>query len=493
MYVKTLGFAPDLPPETAGVMTDCDGFIPTVRGMEAVSSGEDASLGTLSSTAIGLATIRRLDGTRLTFAGTTTDLYHGTSTWNKVTRSSGEYSVPSNEYWTFAQYGNVTLASNGADPIQVMNSGDSVFSDLTASVVAKIVLVVNDFIFAFNTNESTYGESQDRWWCSALGDHTNFTPSIQVQCATNRLTDTFGGIEAAARFGDDVIVYKPHSMYIGRYIGAPFIWDFRVISDEVGAIGVNSVVTIGDPVPLQFFVGYDDFYIYDGSRPRVIGHTEQGSIISDHFFNDLNNTHRNKIIGTHDSKNSRVFWFYPNNSSSGTPNKFVCYNYRSKQWGKGSLDVTAATTYFGSGTTYNDLGTLFSTYHDLPDLPYSTAFLGTTTPVSAFFKPNKTFYQLTGTPSTNSYVTNNFGEDNKMTVINRMRPRFTTNPTTGTQKTMYRDSLGDSDVTLSSTANLTDNCFDVVNEARWQSFKHEYTGSIELNGIDVEGQSGGLE
>jgi len=129
----------------------------------------------------------------------------------------------------------------------------------------------------------------------------------------------------------------------------------------------------------------------------------------------------------------------------------------------------------------------------LPDLPYGTAFLGTATPVSAFFKPNKVFYQLTGTPSTNSYVTNNFGEDNKMTVINRMRPRFTTNPTTGTQKTMYRDSLGDSDVTLSSTANLTDNCFDVVNEARWQSFKHEYTGSIELNGIDVEGQSGGLE
>jgi hypothetical protein len=32
MYVKTLGFAPDLPPETAGVMTDCDGFIPTARG-----------------------------------------------------------------------------------------------------------------------------------------------------------------------------------------------------------------------------------------------------------------------------------------------------------------------------------------------------------------------------------------------------------------------------------------------------------------------------
>ncbi len=92
MYVKTLGFAPDLPPETAGVMTDCDGFIPTARGMEAVSSGEDASLGTLSSTAIGLATVRRLNGTRLTFAGTTTDLYHGAGSWKKVTRSSGEYS-----------------------------------------------------------------------------------------------------------------------------------------------------------------------------------------------------------------------------------------------------------------------------------------------------------------------------------------------------------------------------------------------------------------
>ena len=137
MYVKTLGFAPDLPPETAGVMTDCDGFVPTVTGMEAVSSAEDASLGTLSSTAIGLATIRRLDGTRLTFAGTTTDLYHGTSSWAKVTRSSGDYSVPSNNNWTFAQYGNVTLAANRSDPIQVYNKGDTTFSDLTASIIAK--------------------------------------------------------------------------------------------------------------------------------------------------------------------------------------------------------------------------------------------------------------------------------------------------------------------------------------------------------------------
>lgn len=494
MYVKTLGFAPDLPSETPGIFKDCDGFVPSVRGMESIPSGAALDAGTLTATCVGLVTLRPLDKTRFTIAGTGSQIYQATNSgWSDITRASGTYSVGSDKYWTFSQYGNVSFAANKADVLQVFTQGDTKFADLTATMKASIVEVVNDFVFLFDTNEDTYGDQNDRWWCSGLGDHTNFTPSIQTQCATNRLTDTYGGIEAAKRLGDDIIAYKEQSMYHGRYIGPPFIWDWQLTSDEIGAVGPHSVVAIGDPVYLHLFIGYDDFYIFDGTRPRAIGTNNEGSIIAEWFFENLNHEYRQKIVGTHDRLKWRVYWFFPDKNSTGELNSYICYNYRSRRWGKGSLDIQFAAEYSASGPTYDDLGTLYATYDDLPSITYDTGFLASGQPIISYIGDDRVFYSLNGASGTNHYITGDVGIDGEMTLLSRTRPRFSTNPTSGTQNIIYRDSLGASDTTINTSVAMSGNSFDMVNEARWQSVKHEYSGDTEITGIDFELRRAGLE
>ena len=501
MFVKFKGFAPDKPDETPGILKECDGFLPTVRGMESIKAGAVTN-NTLTATCVGGATLIQLDNNRNTFLGTSTQLYkaNADATYTDVSRTDTAYAVPSTDYWTFSQYGNVSFAANVGDRLQHFVKGDSVFTDLTATVSAKIVEVANDFVFLFNTGTehapggvSGLNSQSDRWHCSGIGDYTNFTPSIQAQCATNRLTETYGRIEAAKRFGDDIIVYKERSMYVGRYIGPPFVWSFNAISDEIGATGVLSVVPIGDPVSMHIFIGYDDIYLYDGSRPRAIGTDQEGSIISEWFFSDLKFDSRDKIIGLHERESQRVIFFYPSNEAGGSLDKYIAYNYSSNRWGAGRINIQMAFEYFGAGITYHGVGTQYATYNDLPNVPYDLAFQVGDKPLSSYVGDDRVLYAFTADSGENSYITNDFGEDESMTLIDRVRPRFSQDPDSATQTIMYRDSVGTDETTLGSTAMLVDGAFDQLNEARWQSFKHVYQGNTEIVGINLKGRSAGSE
>ena len=49
--IPFIGFAPDLPPETPGVMTDCSNIIPGIGEFASAPSKVDAGLGAISDTA----------------------------------------------------------------------------------------------------------------------------------------------------------------------------------------------------------------------------------------------------------------------------------------------------------------------------------------------------------------------------------------------------------------------------------------------------------
>ena len=41
------------------------------------------------------------------------------------------------------------------------------FAPVAGAPKAKILAVLKGFVMAFNTSDATYGDSPDRWWCSA--------------------------------------------------------------------------------------------------------------------------------------------------------------------------------------------------------------------------------------------------------------------------------------------------------------------------------------
>ena len=334
MLVKLLGLAPDADPTIIGVLTNCANMVPSLKGMKGAPSPASANVTVFHSTCQGAAIARKLDNSTRFFAGSNTVISELTDVNTWTSRGSG-YGLAEDDRWRFAQFGDVSLASNRNDTIQA--STTSAFADVSGAPQAKIIETVGQFVFAFGTTEATFGDSPHRWWCAAIGGHTDWVPAISTQCATGILTSSPGHITAGRRYGDAIMVFKHRALYRGDYVGIPAIWSFSQIPGEVGALCQEVVVNVGTPdAPRMIFMGPEDFYTFDGSRPIPIGTNR----IKIEVYNELLRSKQEQCISLHDAVNSNVYFFYPT-SDSPNPDKCVVYNYRTNQWGRDDRQIEA--------------------------------------------------------------------------------------------------------------------------------------------------------
>lgn len=488
-YIKLEGFMPDADPMTPGSLMDVDLMVPTLNGMRSLPGDSDAGVASLASSARSIVPIIKLDNTLRTFAGTANKLFElSTSTWTERTRGTGgDYSTTAAARWTFAQYNNISLASQKGNVIQ--QSPSAGFTALTSAPQAVIVEVVLDFVFALNTNDATFGDSPNRWWCSAAGDPGSWTANIATQAASGLLIDSPGPITAGKRLGSNIVVYKPSSMYIGQYVGPPLIWGFTLIPGE--GLGTFSPYSVVDIETAHLFIGKDNIYLYDGSRPVPIATNR----VADFFFSNLRFAARDYIVGHHDKTNWIVYWWYPSifNGDTTVLDRFICYNYRSDKWGAGIKTIQFPFEYFEGGISYDDVGTYYATYDAIPMEGYDTLFASSGTGKFAYLDTNKKVQRLTAMSGSSSYVTGQFGVDGGTTLLSRIRPRFKMNPDTGTQAHFFRNDIGEATVTSSAGTTLTRGAFDYVFSTRWHQVKHAYTGDTEVTGLDIEVAEDGLE
>jgi hypothetical protein len=481
--IKLLGFTPDVDQTTPGAILDCQNLIPGLKAMKAARTPITAPQGALPAICKGMFLAVKLDGTVRTIAGTQVGLYEAASgSWTDVSRGGG-YTGGIDSRWRFTQYGNVTIASNKADEMQGSLTG--AFANVSASAPkAAIVESINNFVFAADTSEVTFGDSPNRWWCSALGDYTNWTPNIDTQSVTGQLLDTSGKITAMRRLGNNLVIYKDKAMYLGQYQGPPLVWTFPKLPGEIGAPGQEAVVNIETA---HIFVGPDDFYMFDGSRPRSMN-----APLREWFFSRLNNQFAFRIIGTHDRANSLVRFYYPSQTGGGVIDSCVVYNYRSDKWGVNDITIEMAGEYATPALTYDQLGTLFGTYDDFPAIPYDAPFWTATTVVPAIFGTSHQIQTLSGSAGTAFFTTGDVGQDSVMTFVRRLRNRYADDPTSATLQTYYRDNLGGS-VTADFLVTESRGKFDFMRNARWHRFMCSLVGEFEIYGFELDAETQGLE
>lgn len=485
--MKLIGYAPDLDQTTEGVITECTAFIPTEKGMQAAPSAQSTGMDALASTCYGGAAIRKLDASSRVFAGAATKLYerNGTS-WSDVTRAvGGNYNLSGDDLWRFTQFGDVTLAVNKSDKLQYSSSG--AFADVASAPKAAIVETVGNFVFLFNTNEASYGDSPNRWWCSAIRDYTDWTPSIATQCATGTLTSSYGRIYAGRRFGEQVVVYKERAMYIGTYVGAPIIWDFQQVPGEAGCNSQEAVCNIGTPEnPVHLFMGVDDFYRFDGARPVAIGAPVKRTV-----YAQLDKAYANRIKSLHDRVNSRVYFFYPSIGSNGALTKCVVYNYRTNQWGRDDRNIEACLEFISSGVTWDSIP--YSSWDSIPaalgwDSPFWLS--GSTTP--AIFNTSHVLQSLDGTATNSSFTTGDIGDDESYYLLQRVKPKWLTKPTTATMSNFYKANEGDT-LTTGITTTMDRSRFDLLISSRWHRLQFNMVGDCVLNEVNLTYITDGLE
>lgn len=472
--IAILGFAPDADPTTPGVLTDVVNAIPNEVGLEGGPSNVTAinGLAALTAQCRGSAVLTNTSGTRRHFAGTQTELFEQSGTaWTSVSRA-GAYSGSSESRWLFDQFGDVALATDDTAKIQATSSG--AFSDITAAPVARIIFTTDNFVFALNTNETTYGDSPDRWWCSAFQDHSSWTASVTTQATTGRLIGEGGQLTAGLRLGPYAVAYKASSMFLGSYVGAPIVWQWERIPGKVGCVGPEAVTDIGGA---HIFVGEDNIWLFDGTRPQPIA-TGQ---IRQWFYNNSSAQNRYKTIVKHDRQNSRVWIFYPSSSSTGGCDSALVYHLVTRKWGRADRSIEAAVNFITPGITWDTLSSIGATWDSLPSVPWDSQQWQVGGSALAVFDTSHRLVTLTGASTGGGITTGDIGDDYRMSQLQEFRLRFTLSPSSAVATGSTKRNEGDTGA-VKSSATMRDGKFSLRQSGRFHRVAATMTGPFELTG-----------
>lgn len=487
MFLKLTGFAPDTDQLSPGVILDLENMVPSFKGYKAAPSPVDQGIATLSDTCVGAAVLRLVDDTPRFLAGTPRKIYERSGAlWED--RSEGTYTLGAESRWRFAMYGNVTLAIAKEEPLQAYSgtSGPSwSFSTVSGAPKAAVMDTILDFVMVGNTDDASFGDSPQRVMWAGVGSFTEWTPrNASTQAGTDVLTDIQGGITGLRALGDQAVIYKNRGMHLGTYAGPPFIWEFTTIPGNVGAPCQEAIVNIGTA---HIFFGYEGIYIFDGTRPQRISNGLDEWL----YATKLDRQYAHRICHIHDRGNSRIYWFYPKVGSSGVLNGSVVFNYRTMKWGSDDREIGIGIEFLSAQTVINDLDNFASTINALPDIVFNSPFWSQHSTHPAFVGRDGRTYVLNGEAAASSLTLGDYGQDDVISLVSRVRPRFAVTPASASLVHSYRDDLGAS---LSRTGvALTSGKADILISARWHRDKLACSGSAEAYGFDISIEADGEE
>lgn len=477
-----VGFAPDRPPTTPGVLVDCSHVVPTAFGMGPAPGAQVPSgVPALAAACRGAALAQRIDGTRRVLAGTGTRLYELVSgSWSDLSRA-GLYSGGSDSRWIFTQFGNAAIATNDTEVIQASTTG--AFADIATAPKARIVFTVGDFVMALDTNDGTYGDGADRWWCSGIFDHTTWTPSLSTQANTGRLLYGGGPIVSGAAFGRQAVAYKERAMFLGTYVGGSATWQWDQIPGDQGAIGPEAVC---DANGLHFFVGQDNFWVFDGVRATPVGDQD----VRTWFFTNSNPTFRYRTIVQYERQNNRVWVFFPSAAGNGSCDRALVFHMIKRAWGRSDQAVQAAFTFIAPGITIQNLNTLSATIQGLPEVGFNSQFWLAGGRSLAVVDGSNQPRTLDGAPMASTLRTSVTGDYQRASTANEVRPGWITQPTSATCEGIVFDNIGGASRS-GGAASLYDGAFHLRQSGRWHQFNLSMSGAYEFDRLGFDLVAGG--
>ena len=472
--IPFIGFTPDIDPTTPGAIMACNQIVPTLKGIAGAPTPIDAGYPALPVSCHGAATTTRLDGGRRLLAGTQTALYELLGGVFTDMSKAGGYIGSQENVWRYGQYGNVSLATNQTDRIQASITG--AFSDIAQAPKAKFLETAAGFVMAMGINDAAVGgDRPDAWWCCNIYDYLTWTPALTNQAAYGYLLDTPGAIVGQRRLGTNIVAYKERSIYIGQYIGPPVIWEWSLVSSDIGALSQECIVDTG---VAHLFISLDDFWIFDGSRPRSIG-----APVREWFFKNSDAGFRFKTKGYYDRIKNRVWWFFAGSSSGGVITDALIYNVNTNHWGYAKLTIQATLNAITPDATWDSWPPGPATnYENIVDVPFDSSYFDSNGDQIAVFGADNALKTLNGPSMASTIVTGDIGDDTGYSTITSVKPRFLLQPTTA-MLTSYTKAFEGDTATVRCTSAKNGNQFDVLASGRYHSMKIDMTGAYEIVGV----------
>ena len=261
------------------------------------------------------------------FVANNTDIYQldgGTFTSRK-----GSLTGTNTDYWTFSQFGNYIIASNGVDAPQYYLMGTSTnFANLSAIATDgtpptfRVSGVIRDFLVTGNQSSN-----QNRVQWSGINDITTWTAGSKL--ADSQDLPGSGGEIVAITSGEVGYVFRQNQIVRMDFVGGATVFRFSVISPNRGAIYGKTVCQDNRQV---FFYADDGFFEINGDTIIPIGAEK----VNRFFDLDLNKAFSDRICSAVDPFNQLALWLYPSvqneTNTTGICDRLLIYNYATKKW-----------------------------------------------------------------------------------------------------------------------------------------------------------------
>lgn len=199
----------------------------------------------------------------------------------------------------------------------------------TIAPEAKFVAMVRDFCMVAYTNDATSGTRPQRVWWSALNDPTNWpTPGTATASAVqSNYVDTPGDIGPITGLVEnvgptDAVLFFQGGVFRIMYQGPPDVFSILPARGVKGCIAPGSIVNTELGV---FYLGPDDFYLFDGVNVTPLGFDK----IAKWFFANLDASNVLRVSAVVDPNNPIIWVAFPSNANvGGNPDTIIACNYR---------------------------------------------------------------------------------------------------------------------------------------------------------------------
>nr|BAR31584.1 Phage stabilisation protein [uncultured Mediterranean phage uvMED]BAR31640.1 Phage stabilisation protein [uncultured Mediterranean phage uvMED] len=332
-----------------------------VKGLVAYSGASN-----VTQNAKGAGSFRDNTNTVFTFVGTKDNIYKLTSGTFSSVKGSLTISGGDTDFFTFTQFGNYVIASNGVNPPMYYLMGTSTnFATLQSIATAgtvpskfRVSGVIRDFLVTGNIQNA---KNRVAW--SGINDISTWEAGVSSS-DTQDLPGS-GGQVVAITSGEVGYVFRQNQILRMDFVGGNVIFRFSVISPNRGAVYGQTVCQDNRQV---FFYADDGFFQINGDQVLPIGAEK----VNRFFDLDLNKAFSDRITAAVDPFNTLAIWLYPSKNNPGNTtgicDRLLIYNYVTQKW---SIANVKASQIFEQFVTINTVELMDLISENLDDINIS--------------------------------------------------------------------------------------------------------------------------
>ena len=199
----------------------------------------------------------------------------------------------------------------------------------------KALRSFGDFLIALNTTEGGVDHrNRVRFSTTAL---SNNVPSTWDETDTtqsagfNDLVQMKTPIVDGATLGSNFLIYSSDQVWMMEFVGGSFIFNFRKLFDDAGAISQNCIVEVTGK---HYVFDFDDIYITDGNTRQSICDGR----VRNYIFNGIDYSKKGHCFVLHNAALEEIYFCYHTGDDLAVfpdgdkCNRAAVYNYKEDTW-----------------------------------------------------------------------------------------------------------------------------------------------------------------